>query len=302
MRTTIATILRAAALAGLAAPAAAQALDPNNPADAITISRKMQCSTQDGEAAVYHWSGRVYSRVPGERDRHLFDVEGMNVRHCATVNDPRRGAGWRMVSREVMLYVDPVTRQPLRRWKNPWTGQEVDVVHVANDPVNGRPNFPTDAEGRPNKLNVRVQNGRVFYNTEVPLFYENPLGGAFQTFVGNQYHAMEIFDFMDDAKSLFDRRSRQSYPAVAWVRIAPWLPFMEMGSRPGLMVTNAMGQKLRSFDELPAVLKTEIATNFPIFRSPPPLDDARPNETSWTYFRKLKEAGQSPPGAVPSGQ
>lgn len=292
----------AAALAGLAAPAMAQALNPANPADAITISRKMQCSTVDGEQAVYHWSGRVYSRVPGERDRHLFDIEGMNVRHCQTVNDPQRGVGWRIVSRELMLYLDPVTRQPLRRWKNPWTGQEVDVYHVANDPVNSRPSFQTDAQGRPNTLKVRVENGRVFYASEVPLFYDNPLGGGYQTFVGNQYHAMEIFDFMDDEKSLFDRRARQSYPAIAWVRIAPWLPFMEMGSRPGQMVANAVGQKLRSFDQLPDVLKTEIATNFPDYRTPPPLDDARPNETSWTYFKRLKDAGQRPPGALPAGR
>jgi dipeptidyl aminopeptidase/acylaminoacyl peptidase len=307
MRHAIRAGLMAAALlpAALAAVPAAQArpLDPNDPADAILISRKMQCSTADGEAAVYHWSGRVYSRVPGERDRHLFDVEGMNVRHCATVTDPQRGVGWRMVSRELMLYVDPVTRQPLRRWKNPWTGQDVDVVHVANDPVNSRPSFQTDAQGRPNTLRVRVENGRVFYASEVPLFYDNPLGGAFQGNVGNHYHAMEIFDFMDDERSLFDRRTRQSYPAVAWVRIAPWLPFMEMGSRPGLMVVNAMGQKLRSFDQLPAVLRNEIAAFYPAYRNPPPLDDARPNETSWTYFRKLKESNTPPPGAVrPGGQ
>lgn len=298
MRLTVTAALLAASLN--AAPAAAQALDPNNPADAITINRKMQCSTVDGEPAVYHWSGRVYSRVPGERDRHLFDVEGMNVRHCATVDDPQRGKGWRLISRELMLYVDPVTRQPLRTWKNPWTGAENVVYHVANDPVNSRPSFQTDAQGRPNTLNLRVQNGRVFYNSEVPLFYENPLGGPFQPFVGNQYHAMEIFDFFDDEKSLFDRRAKQSYPGVAWVRIAPWLPFMEMGSRPGIMVTNAMGQKLRSFDELPEVLRREIATLYPTYRTPPPLDDARTNETSWTYFRKLREANQRPPGAPPA--
>jgi hypothetical protein len=239
--------------------------------------------------------------VPGERDRHLFDIEGMNVRHCVTVNDPARGVGWRLISRELMLYLDPVTRQPLRRWKNPWTGQEVDVYHVANDPVNSRPGFQTDAQGKASTLKVRVENGRVFYPSEVPLFYENPLGGPYQTFVGNQYHAMEIFDFFDDAASLFDRRTRQSYPGVAWVRLAPWLPFMEMGSRPGYMVANAMGQKLRGgFDQLPAVLKDEIAANFPAYRTPPPLDDARPNETSWTYFRKLRDANQRPPGAPPA--
>jgi hypothetical protein len=52
------------------------------------------------------------------------------------------------------------------------------------------------------------------------------------------------------------------------------------------MVVNAMGNKLKSYDELPKVLKDEIALNYPIYTSPPPLDDQRPNETTWTVFKK----------------
>ena len=39
-------------------------------------------------------------------------------------------------------------------------------------------------------------------------------------------------------------------------------------------------------DDMQEPLKGEIATNYPDFRSPPPGDDPRPNETSWTYFKK----------------
>jgi hypothetical protein len=38
------------------------------------------------------------------------------------------------------------------------------------------------------------------------------------------------------------------------------------------------------------VLRDEIAANYPIYDTPPPGDDARPNETSWTYFRKVFDA------------
>jgi hypothetical protein len=40
-------------------------------------------------------------------------------------------------------------------------------------------------------------------------------------------------------------------------------------------------------------MKSEIATNFPEYRTPPPGNDPRPNETSWTYFKKKVPA---PPG------
>jgi hypothetical protein len=37
-------------------------------------------------------------------------------------------------------------------------------------------------------------------------------------------------------------------------------------------------------------MKAEIDRNFPEYRNPPPLDDQRPNETSWTYFKKQIDA------------
>jgi hypothetical protein len=45
-----------------------------------------------------------------------------------------------------------------------------------------------------------------------------------------------------------------------------------------------------SIDQLPPVLRTEISASYPAWTSPPPLDDQRPNETSWTYFKKVLEA------------
>ncbi len=39
---------------------------------------------------------------------------------------------------------------------------------------------------------------------------------------------------------------------------------------------------------LPEPIKKEIKENYPIYNSaPPPTDDDRKNETSWTYFKKV---------------
>ncbi|MEM7569701.1 MAG: DUF1838 family protein [Pseudomonadota bacterium] len=276
-------------VAVLAGPvmAASKKLDPGNPNDAITLNRKIHCSAKDGEEVVYHWQGRAYSRRQGERDTLLFNLQGMNVRQCVTVRDKERGTGYKMVSREIMLYLDPKTNEILDTWENPFTGETVDVIHVANDPVNMRaPNFPKTRDGKDFSLPLRIKNGKVFMLAEVPLFYTNALGGDFQKYVGNQYHAMEIFDFIMEEDDILDAKSDIAYPTVAWVRIAQWLPWMEMGARPGLMIANAAGQKLGSIDELPQVLQDAIKTRFPKYASAPPTDDARPNETSWTVFKK----------------
>ena len=285
--------LWAAALAAMPALALAapNRLDLSKPEDALAASRKMQCSMKDGEAVVYHWSGRAYSRVKGEPDRHVFDLQGMNVRHCLTVKDPVKGDGYRLISRELMLYIDPKTGLAMKTWNNPWSGKTVDVIHVANDPVNSRSaTFPRNDKGEPHRFEGRVEHGRVFMNIEVPLFYRNPLAGDYQDYVGNQYHAMEIFDFVAEESDLLDARKATARPTVAWVRLAQWLPWMQNNSRDGLLVFNAVGQTVPGIAGLPKVLRDEIATNYPIYATPPPLDDARPNETSWTYFKKIIDA------------
>jgi len=289
--------MAAALLAGLiCVPVEGRTLDPAKPEDALEISKRTQCGERDGQAAVYHWSGKIYSRVEGERDRLLFVGEGMNIRQCTSVTDPQRGKGYRQVSREIMLFLDPATGQVLREWKNPWTGEKLEVMHIANDPVNARPAFPIGADGKPYTVSINRMGAWVQMPTEVPLFYTNVLGGDYQDFVGNQYHAMEIFDFAARADELLDTKYATAYPSVSWVRISNWMPWMKMGGRQGLIVFNAMGAKLKSFDELPPVLKQEIAASYPAWTAPPPVDDARPNETTWTVFKKKVDSGRKPKG------
>ncbi len=286
------TSLVALTFAGtLATPADARMLDPDIPEDALEISKRLQCGGVDGESAVYHWAGNVYARTPGVPDRLLFKGEGMNVRRCVAVNDPVRGPGYRMVSREVMFYLDPETGEVLDRWENPWTGEALDVMHIHNDPVNSRPSHARTASGEPFALPTLRESGPyVFVPYEVPLFYTNPLAGDYQEYVGNAYHAMEIFDFAAMREDLYDTDRPTAHPMIAWVRLSDWMPWMKMGGRPGQMVFNAMGRKLSGgFEELPDLVKNEIRRNYPEYVDAPPADDTRPNETTWTKFKKLTD-------------
>ena len=288
-------LLLLSSLLVVAMPAEARMLDPQKAEDAIEIMKRAQCGPADGKPAIYRWSGNIYSRVEGEPDRLLFRGEGMNIRQCVTVTDPQRGTGYRQVSREVMIFLDPVTGEIVRDWKNPFTGETVKVMQINNDPVNMPPMFPLTTDGK--NAMARLVSGYkrmgpwLMMPYEAPLFYTNPLAGDFQEFVGNKYHAMEVFDFVAPAAEILDTRIPFVKPSVSWVRISDWMPWMKMRGRQGQMVFNAVGTKMDSFDELPAVLRDEIDRNFPIYRQPPPLDDARPNETTWTVFKKWVESG-----------
>lgn len=278
--------------ATVSAPVLAGALDPDNPEDALKLQRKMTCgSLTDERHQGFTWQGNVYSRVQGEKDRLVFQVVGTNMRQCGTVTDPEKGEGFRSVSREVMLYLDATGGEVLRSWTNPWTGDEVEVVHVANDPVNMRaPMFARDRDGNPLRAKGRVVGDLYLSTSEFPLFYPNPLGGEYQQYIGGTYQAIELFNNFYDAKGLFDTDQVDAPRSfVSWVRVSQWLPWMEMGSRPGYLIFNTQGSSIGSPDELPPVLKAELETNYPTYFVPPPVDDSRPNDTSWTVFKRLTD-------------
>jgi len=277
----------------LAGGTQAERLDPNDPDDAIKIQRKWNCSLIDGDHNIFWWSGTMYSRVPGEKDRAVFNVQGMNIRTCGTVVDDVRGTGYRSVSREVMFYLDPETDEILRTWENPWTGETVEVIHVANDPVNARrPTFPYDEEGEPAaRFNATIINGRVLRSGAAPLFYTNPMGGDYQEYVGGSYHAMEMFNSFAYEDEVFDSEIPSNMKnSLGWARVSKWLPWMEMGDRVGILVATTAGRRMKNFDELPDVVKDEILLNHPTYTEPPPVDDPRPNDTTWTITKRAIDA------------
>lgn len=262
-------------------------------AEAITWRAKMTCgTTEQGIVRYGMWEGRLYSRTPGERDRHIFDVLGINTRQCAQLRDPQRGPGFRSVSREIMVYLDPATDELIDQWKNPWTGETVKVIHVANDPVNMRqPAFAVDESGKPARAEFRQYGDTLVSSSEVPLFYTNPLTGEYQDYVGGKYHAMEIFNTLYAAEDFIgSTRARTGESKIVWQRVSGWLPWMRMGDRPGLMIFNATGFSTFETKKIAPRLMQVLTSRYPEYLIPPPLDDARANETTWTVTKKAIDA------------
>ncbi|MFO1427040.1 MAG: DUF1838 family protein [Steroidobacteraceae bacterium] len=288
-----------ASLASLATAAPAARADLLTPearregAEALAWSEKLTCGTTEAGVTRYGmWEGKLYSRAPGEKDRHVFNVIGINTRQCQHVTDPQRGEGFRSVSREIMVYLDPVTNEIIDTWKNPWTGETVDVIHVANDPVNmRRPTFATSEAGKPLVVSLRQYEDTLVASDEVPLFYTNPLTGDYQDYVGGQYHAMEVFNTYYRTADFVDaKKTRISDSRISWQRISAWLPWMRMGDRTGIMIFNATGFSTFEKRKIPPKLLQVLESRYPQYLVPPPLDDARPNETTWTVTRKWIDA------------
>jgi Protein of unknown function (DUF1838) len=285
-----------ALLATPAAPAAGR-LDPLGPAGGFAVERALGCGSLDTRAPqFYFWTGTVHARRAGEPDRLLFNVQGVNPRACRMVDDARRGSGYQAAARELMLYLDPATGAVLRDWRNPWTGEVVDVIHMENDPASMRaPAFERDADGRPTPSRMRwTDMGEVYTAGRTQSFFrDSPLGGAYQDFVGGKYRVMEISTFTVTKADVAAWRPGRALPYTAtWVRISDWLPWMKMAGRDGQIVLTSQGRSSLSFEDLPEPLRSEIVARHPQMRETPSFDDPRPFQTSWDSLKKALDAQQ----------
>jgi hypothetical protein len=295
----IASILALSFTASLSA----ESLDVSDPNQALMATNKLFCDNQPGEFSLFWWQGSAWSRIPGEKDKHIFNVQGMNMRQCAKLEDPVKGVGFRSVSREIMLYLDPETNEILRTWTNPWTEEEVTVMHVANDPVNSRaPSFARNEDGTPRarfEPALEINGTALQGGGAALLFYNNPLAGDYQDYEGGKYHASEFLTMAYPVEDALDAEHSAIQDAViSWGRVSGWLPWMKMRGRSGVMVHWTHGMRLQKWEDLPDVLRNEIEANYPIYREPPPVDDARPNDTTWTVFKRWvdekRAAGELP--------
>lgn len=283
------TYLAGSAIAfGGCTSANAQDLDLDTAEGALNAMRKVQCSLVDNEPITYYWQGDAFSRRMGERDKLLFKVEGMNIRSCSTINDAEKGMGYHLVSREILLYRDAKTGEVLKTWDNPWTGEQVDVMHVANDPVNHK-SYVIGRDGKPTTFAGDILEDKWQMNFTIPLFYPNPLAGDYQKEIGGTYHATEMFNFLGNLEDLKDGSKNTADVHIGWVRMADWLPWMNMQGRDGLLYMHTAGQKVSSWDDMPDSIKDEIKKNYPEYVAPPPPGDPRKNMTSWQYYKDVKE-------------
>jgi hypothetical protein len=235
------------------------------------------------EEVVFWWSGNIYSFVPGEQSRHLFRFEGYNIARVVEIE-----GGYQQLTREAAFYQDPQTGEMLEHWANPLNGRTVGVVHVWNDPVNQQL-LLDGPRGRFAVPVTEMDDDTLCWHIDIFLNYPSPLSRAQYPRYSQSdvYQGAELFQF-------YTRRSDLENPALpsvpcqnTWTRLGPWVPWMEMGDAPGNLVYQCRGRKLaHGYGDLPLALRAYVEAHQPQYRTAP-TEFTSPNETSWTYFKKL---------------
>ncbi len=268
---------------GMIAGADARQLDLSKPADMIRAEMRLDCSPDPAKPRLRWMSGQIVSRRQGEPDQRILNVQGLNASACQTFDDPKRGPGYRTVTREIMFYLDPVTGKILDEWKNPLSGETVKVVHMFNDPVNmPKPKFAYAEDGTPAKWNGQIVGAYAHIQRANNFFRDNPMGGEYQDYVGGKYSVLELRTQLIPIKEWLDTDKPTPSPAMAvWSRIGAWLPWMKMGGREGMTVLTSTWFSTPDMSQVPEPLRSEVLSKYPVFATAPPLDDARPSVSSW---------------------
>jgi hypothetical protein len=255
------------------------------PANVTTIRRQFSArefvkvrAATDGEQSFLVWQGALYSLVPEEPKRHLFNFVGMSVARC-----PQTPEGdWDFTSRELLFYLDPQSDEIVHRWQNPWTEETVPVIHVANSPVQGH-------FGQNRAFPAEVTGDITTFTFNLFPFYPNPLADDLNfTDYSPQthYQAVELFKLTVPTADLEDPvTTTVSRLLLSWERIGPWLPWMKMGNRPGQLIYSASGHKVSDFTALPLLLQTQLNERLPLFKQAATQKLDVEDMTSWEYFK-----------------
>jgi hypothetical protein len=242
---------------------------------------KTRSSLDPHESTFLIWTGKIYTFIPGEKRKLLFKIVGVSVSRCL----PQAEGSWDFISRELTYYLDPQTEEILQKWENPWTGEIVPVIHVANNPVQGH------FQG---KFPAQVDNDSTTFVFDIFPTYPNPLAedqkfAAYSPFT--TYQASELFKITVPTADLWNAQlPTVSQLRLSWDRIGQWLPWMKMGDCPGYLIYSASGKKVGGFTELPPLLQNEINTRVPLYKNAPKAFLEGEDMTSWLYFKQHFDA------------
>jgi hypothetical protein len=269
------------------------ALDLDDPETNLRALLKLR-GDLSGKDFFFAFPGQAWAMIPQERVHKCFRTFGFGSGRLEPVD-----GGFRIYSREVLFYLDPVTGEILQEWSNPFLGgRKVRVVHIANDPVNGvfsvnapgplAPPYPYVSVGDNVvfQWNFFIQKPAELTRAEYPLYSS-----------GNIDQHAELWGLTGRKSEILDESTTSAYCTMSWTRVSDWLPFMEMGNAPGKMVFHSHSMKLMDGpSELPRPILEHIEKHYAKYLTAPTEWNGPQMTSSAGEFKKLIDAERAKQG------
>ena len=289
--------------AALAATTKSLNLDFRKPEDNLTAWVKLVGSLESGVESCGYFTGVQYADVgPQEVIKPLFRIQGFGMSRVTRLPDGR----FENLHREVVYYLDLKEDRILEQWKNPFTGETVEVFPTHNDPVNSyyatsfKQSFGSKETGIetvefPFILPWEIFGDRAAVSFSVNTRWPTPLPPAKwpRENFGDWYRTSEYFQLHASLAALNNPDLPKVPYTGGWQKVAPWHPWMLMDNRPGGIfgVTNVFS--LDSVEQLPAHVRAYTEKHFPRFLHAPTAWSA-PNMTTWETCARERTPARIP--------
>lgn len=205
----------------------------------------------------YTWNpGTVYGVIPGaglppgEFGRALYRVEGVTQRISRLLEDgsvEERSRNW-------MFYVDAERDEYLSRWRNPYTGEELEVppwrgspsrsvLTVRGPEVNFGTGFENTSLGKPPKLSYRTLGERTWITRHAATRLTDA--------AGKHRNELSIDAWICNTADLLDERLTHIPSTYTWTSHAEWQPWTKMQGRAGHVLWRIESVVLHKQSDLP---------------------------------------------------
>lgn len=232
---------------------------------------------------------------PGEAGRDLFGVMGMGTGRLIPFEDK---PGFTNVRRECGYYYDLDTGEVLDTWVNPYTDEEVEVLHIANPQIN-RPiepvirgarlyDDPVEAEkaAKPYLLDWQVAGDMLFAEQHAHIYANNPLdpevwvresAGPMIRITDSTSYVCSLADMQNENLTTIDESGK-------WVHVRPWQPFMLMGPAPGHFMFRCFTGSASSLNDMPQDIVAAVEERNPDFFNAP--TEIKPSVPGMVRFKR----------------
>jgi hypothetical protein len=254
--------LTGVALAASAQPGPALPLDLDDPEAALNAYVKLRGSTVK-ETVFQAYNGDIFMVADGQVPVPMVGFRGIQKSHWR----PHAHGGYANDDYDVGFYVDYHTREILEHWDNPLTGKAVEVFHYRGGPSGGH--FRVGAEGGdvyggPDGRWSTAGN-QLWHTSTRSGSRRNPLqpddwpqASSGEMILGSS--SQSLTGRVDDVRN---PDVHQAPSMQIWTNPVSWMPWMEMGQRPGFNTWHWIGAKGVSREDLDPQLVAAVEKVWP---------------------------------------
>ena len=242
-------------------------------------------------------SGTILAVRDGHKVQEILGFETF----LATRLLPQDDGNYRRLNREIILYRDVRSGELIQEWTNPWSGEVVAVVPVANDPFNytisdtlilAPEDFGGDARPEPKRIPLifpwkKLNAEQLVLTTDMHLYYPNPLEPAKwrRESSGAMVQVSEMMRYFVSIRELEDPERTSVHHVGTWNRVTPWLPWMLMGDTQGHVLYMGTMTTAPTLDIVSRDVLDYTETHFPKFLSAP-TEDYGPSYSSLEWYAR----------------